>query len=102
MALEGFDDLAADGDVEDLAEDASVDAMPDDAEETAPTDIIGTADSPILDQWTVEYRFAEPNSLAPSGGEGQGEGASVICPRPSALCPLSFCLARNPFSPGFH
>jgi RHS repeat-associated protein len=41
---------------------------------TAPTLVVGTASSAILQSYVLEYRLAPPDSL-PAGGEGQGEVA---------------------------
>jgi len=45
---------------------------------TAPTAISGTASSPILHSYVVEYRLAGSYPLSAPGGEGQGEVAWTI------------------------
>jgi RHS repeat-associated protein len=47
----------------------------DGASITAPTAVVGTASSAILQSYVLEYRLAPPDSLS-AGGEGQGEVAS--------------------------
>ncbi len=43
---------------------------------TTPTPVVGTASSAALERYELQYRLAGENSLAPTGGEGQDEGAA--------------------------
>src|SRR5207249_4729874 len=58
---------------------------------TAPTNIIGTAGSPILQSWQLRYRPAPPTTL---GAEGQGEGGSWTVLTNSTVSLTNSVLAR--------